>query len=179
METIDLAAAQGAVYQALREAAGANCFVRRCADDGALWVTDLPRRARGLSQVQEALEALGVAFTQDAAGLWRLDWTAQAWRERVEGLPRRPPALPADEALHPAYALCRLLLLHPAPMERQPMEPLRAVVKRAAGGRDAMLSAVAALHGDAARRLREGRPLAQAAGRALAAWLTAQERANG
>ena len=57
---IDLAAAQRAVYEALREAAGAPCFVRLCMDHGALWVSDLPRRTDRLAPALAALETLGV-----------------------------------------------------------------------------------------------------------------------
>ena len=55
---IDLAAAQRAVYEALREATGAPCFVRLCMDHGALWVSDLPRRTDRLAPALAALETL-------------------------------------------------------------------------------------------------------------------------
>ena len=131
---IDLAGAQRAVYEALRAAADTPCFVRLCMDHGALWVSDLPRRTERLTPATAALDALGISCRTDPATvLWRLDWTAEGWRERLDRLPDRPPALPRDEALHPAYALCRLLLLHPAPVERQPMVQVREVAKLAAG----------------------------------------------
>lgn len=177
---IDLAAVQRAVYEALREATGASCFVRLCMDHGALWVSDLPRRTDRLAPALEALEALGIKNEPDPeTGLWRLDWTAESWRERLDRLPDRPPALPRDEALHPAYALCRLLLLHPAPVERQPMAQVREVAKLAAGAPGPLLAAVPALAGEAARRLRMGMPLAEGAGRVLADWIARMDAQRG
>lgn len=169
---IDLAGAQRAIYETIRGAAGAPCFVRLCMDHSALWVSDLPRRTDRLAPALSALVALGIRCDTDpATGLWRLDWTAEGWRERLERLPDCLPALPRDEALHPAYALCRLLLLHPAPVERQPMAQVREVVKLAAGAPGPLLAAVPALTGEAARCLRMGLPLAEGAGRVLADWI--------
>ena len=169
---IDLAGAQRAIYKTIRGAAGAPCFVRLCMDHGALWVSDLPRRTDRLAPALSALVALGIRCDTDpATGLWRLDWTAEGWRERLERLPDCLPALPRDEALHPAYALCRLLLLHPAPVERQPMAQVREMAKLAAGAPGPLLAAVPALTGEAARCLRMGLPLAEGAGRVLADWI--------
>lgn len=169
---IDLAAAQRAIYEAIRGAACAPCFVRLCMDHDALWVSDLPRRTERLNPALSALESLGLRCETDpATGLWRLDWTAEGWRERLDQLPDRPPALPYNEALHPAYALCRLLLFHPAPVERQPMAQVREVAKLAVGAPGVLLAAVPALAGEAARCLRMGTPLAEGAGRVLADWI--------
>lgn len=169
---IDLAGAQRAIYETIRGAAGAPCFVRLCMDHGALWVSDLPRRTDRLAPALSALVALGIRCDTDpTTGLWRLDWTAEGWRERLERLPDCLPALPRDEALHPAYALCRLLLLHPAPVERQPMAQVREMAKLTAGAPGPLLAAVPALTGEAARCLRMGLPLAEGAGRVLADWI--------
>ena len=169
---IDLAGAQRAIYETIRGAAGAPCFVRLCMDHSALWVSDLPRRTDRLAPALSALVALGIRCDTDpTTGLWRLDWTAEGWRERLERLPDCLPALPRDEALHPAYALCRLLLLHPAPVERQPMAQVREMAKLAAGAPGPLLAAVPALTGEAARCLRMGLPLAEGAGRVLADWI--------
>lgn len=177
---IDLAGAQRAIYEALRAAADAPCFVRLCMDHGALWVSDLPRRTERLTPALAALETLGVKNEPDPeTGLWRLDWTAESWRERLDRLPIHPLALPRAEALHPAYALCRLLLLHPAPVERQPMAQVREVAKLAAGAPGPLLAAVPALAGEAARRLRMGMPLAEGAGRVLADWIARMDAQRG
>ena len=87
--------------------------------------------------------------------------------------------MPRDEALHPAYALSRLLLLHPAPVERQPMAQVREVAKLAAGAPGPLLAAVPALAGEAARRLRMGMPLAEGAGRVLADWIARMDAQRG
>lgn len=176
----DLALAQRAVYEALREASGVSCFVRLCASDDALWVTDLPRRTESVEAARKALDALGVRCMEDGAGgLWRLDWPPDGWRERLGALPAQPPPFPRDEALHPAYALCRLLLSHPAPLERQPMEQVRAVFKRASGAPEALLGLVSPLHGESARRLRAGEPVAHDAGRVLSDWIVRMDHPNG
>ena len=84
-------------------------------------VSDLPRRTGRLVSAMAVLDALGVRYETDpATGLWRLDWTAESWRDRLDRLPACLPALPREEALHPAYALCRLLLLHPARLKASP-----------------------------------------------------------
>ena len=173
---IDLAAAQRAGYEALREATGAPCFVRLCMDHGALWVSDLPRRTDRLAPALAALETLGVKNEPDPeTGLWRLDWTAESWRERLDRLPIHPPALPRAEALHPAYALCRLLMMHPAPVERQPLEQVREMAGRTIVGECVEDSGPDGMH--AAGRLtgsllRMGLPLAEGGGRVLADWIT-------
>ena len=64
---IDLAGAQRAVYEALRAAADAPCFVRLCMDHGALWVSDLPRRTERLTPATAALDALGISCRTDPA----------------------------------------------------------------------------------------------------------------
>ena len=173
---IDLAAAQKELYQELCQKGGGKCFVRICSDDGALWISDVPRLGIDLPALRERLERRGLAVLPDASrALCRLDWTAEAWRSRLEGLPAQPPPLPANEELHPAYALCRLLLMHPAPLERQPMEMVRRVLKLTAQD-GALKRAIPALHGLCAQRLRRGEALPSAAGGILAAWLAGQER---
>lgn len=167
---LDLAAAQAALFEGLN-ASGGSCFVRVCRDDGALWVSDAPRLGMALSPFKARLEEQGVAVLPDALnGLWRLDWTLEMWQRRLEPLPHTPPPLPVDADLHPAYALCRLMLTHPSPLERQPMAMVRRVAKLTAK-EEALKRCVPALHGLCAQRLRKGEPLPSAAGAILAAWL--------
>ncbi len=109
------------------------------------------------------------------ARLWRLDWTPERWRQALDALPMDMPALPTRQALHGAYALCRLLLGHPAPLMEQPMHMLRCVLKRIQQGEDALLRDVPALYAQSAARLRMHQPLPYDAGRVLAAWLGQQE----
>lgn len=173
---IDIAAAQKELYQELCQDSGGKCFVRICSDDSALWISDLPRLGIALPALQERFARQGLAVLPDASrALCRLDWTAEAWQSRLEGLPSQPPPLPANAELHPAYALCRLLLMHPAPLERQPMEMVRRVLKLTV--RDGALKrAIPALHSLCAQRLRRGEALSSAAGGILAAWLAGQEQ---
>ena len=56
-------------------------------------------------------------------------------------------------------------MMHPAPVERQPLEQVREIVKLAAGAPGPLLAAVPVLTGEAARRLRMGLPLAEGGGR--------------
>lgn len=167
---IDFAAAQSVLFEALSASVG-RCFVRVCADDGALWVSDAPRLGAALSPLEAQLKKQGVVVLPDASkNLWRLDWTPEAWLNRLEILPHQPPPLPVEAELHPAYALCRLLLMHPAPLEDQPMEMVRRVLKLTAKEK-ALKRAAPALQGLCAQRLRRGEPLPSAAGGILAGWL--------
>ncbi len=162
-------------------AALAPCFVRRFQGDGALFVCDLPRRgAPGLvSEALAGLTGLGfVCVTPASRGLLLLDASPARYEALLEPLPLSPPPLPAREELHPAYALCRLLLAHPAPFAPQPLGPLRQMLK----WMDTLppgpfLREVAGLHEQCAGLLREHRPLPHGAGRLLAAWLFEQSGA--
>lgn len=160
-------------YEAMREI-GKECFLRDARSDDALWASDLPRHTDALSPVQERLLALQVSCRLDeAARLWYLDLTLEGYRALTDGMPTELPPMPDDDRLHPAYALCRLLLLHPAPLDQQPLAPLRRVLKLAGG--EKLLGAIPALHAECAARLREHAPLPHAAGRALAQWLLRYE----
>lgn len=169
---LELQKAQEAIYQALRASGAEGSFLRLSRDDQALWVTDLPRRRVPLDEAEALLNALNVECALDErTGLWRLNWTLAGWMNALASLPTEPPALPKEDELHPAYALCRLLLFHPAPLERQPMERLCQMAKLAQGPREALMRSLPACYGDAAARLRLGQPLPSAAGRILASWL--------
>lgn len=176
----ELRAFQNELYAALCQSGENRCFLRLCADDRALWVTDLPRRQPDPRKVLAALQKLPVTCEKDeAAGLWRLDFTAEEWQRRLDALSDAAPPLPQDEALHGAYALCRLLLLHPAPFKAQPMDMIRAVVKATAGPREKLLAFVPAWHGAAATLVRQRMPLPSHAGRVLAVWIAEQDAAFG
>lgn len=58
------------------------------------------------------------------------------------------------------------------------MEQVRAVCKRASGAPEALLRLVSPLHGESARRLRAGEPVAYGAGQVLSDWLTRTDRPN-
>jgi len=153
---------------------GDGCFLRRAKDDGALFVTDAPRRfaPEKLSAVEAALKARGFCCSLTPRALWRVD-LAQARYVNLFTAYRyaEPPPFPADERLMRVYALARLLAAHPAPWEEQPPELLRALLKRC--GRPAELLQIAPrVLETCARSLREHRPLPSAAAGMLYQWLT-------
>lgn len=158
--------------------AGARCFVRICADDRAMWVSDLPRRMPECEALKAELQREGFAVcADDEARLWYVDWTKQRWMDILSALPETVPPLPTLEKDHGVYALCRLWLAHPAPLAEETMPALRRVCKLTADAPDQMRRAVRALHEEAAVQLRCGKPVAHAAGWVLAAWLL--EHADG
>ena len=163
---------QAAVYAALRPYG--RCFVRLCGTDDALWATNLPRMTADLRPAEAALQALGCRC-QWKNGLGYIDWTDGRWRQELAGLPCAVPPWPKNDAHLPVYALCRLWLAHPSPLESQPMDVLRAVRKLTWQSPAALLNKTAALHEAAAGRLRSRQPMAHGAGQMLAQWLVLQE----
>ncbi len=156
-----------------------RCFLHRSEDDCSLFVSDLPRRVTdaALNDTLLALDRAGYkAWVRQ--GLVHVDASLPKWETVLSPLPLQPPPLPHNDLLHPAYALCRLLLLHPAELNLQPLGPLREMVKWA----DPLtlkpcLTHIPKLHEHCALLLRQGQPLPHAAGRVLAAWLSAANTA--
>ncbi|MBP3645636.1 MAG: hypothetical protein J6K55_04340 [Clostridia bacterium] len=139
-------------------------FLRMDRTDDALWVSDYPRRNADTIGVEEQLRSIGVSCALDEkTKMWHLDWTEDRWDELIRGLPLTPPALPADDSLHPAYALCRFALLHPAPRTPESLCMLRSVLKGT--------QTIRQLHEEAVSAHRAGQPIAYDAGRLLAAQL--------
>ena len=168
----EMAAEQAAVYAALRPYG--RCFVRLCDKGGALWVTNLPRTGAGLRPAAAALQALDCRWREEN-GLWYIDWTASRWQRELEGLPQTAPPWPGRDELLPVYALCRLWLAHPAPLDSQPMDVLRAVRKLTWQSPSMLPQKAPVLHEAAAARLRSRLPMACGAGQMLAQWLVLQE----
>lgn len=164
--------------QALCAGEGAPGFLRRCAQSGFLFVSDLPRHASlpGLEAVLTALEQAGfVCHIPSNQKLLFIDASLPRYAALLRGLPLAAPPLPPNDALHPAYALCRLLLSRPAPLEAQPLAPVRRMLKLTESSpATPVLQAIAPLHEEAALALRQRQPLSQAAGQVLAAWLMAR-----
>lgn len=153
-----------------------RCFVRVCDHETALWVSDLPRRMADCSSTGKLLKEEGfLARLDDQSRLWYIDWTAERWQAVLSGLPKELPALPAEEAYHEAYALCRLYLLHPSEWNEEHLPTLRKTLKLSENRPDMILRGVRALREEAAVRLREGKSIAYAAGMILAAWLNELE----
>lgn len=151
-----------------------RCFVRVCRTDDALWVSDLPRRSADWRETAQKLRGF-VWRLEEASQLLLLDWPTEAWERALASLPERLPALPAREALHPAYALCRLWMLHPGARTEDGMRLLRRVVKLTDGPEQALLREIPLLHQNAAASLRKGAPCGYDAGRWLAGWLLTKE----
>lgn len=164
----------------LRAAAGADCFIRRSRGDDALWASDLPRRLRDAEALRDAErrmnEAGALCRTDERACLWYIDLCGEKYAKLVGALPTEPPPIPRDDGLHAVYALCRLLLCHPAPLSEQPLAPLRAVLKRFDLPRAQMTALAPELHGTCAERLRKHQALPSAAGGALALWLSREDK---
>ena len=150
-------------------------FLRRSLTHDCLWVSDLSRRvdARHLKLLAKALENQGffIFFTEETQ-LLGIDLSREGYAALLQNFPILPPLLPANEFLHPAYALCRLLLSHPVPFEQQPLAPLREILKAVSAPEElTLLQRIPSLSQQCAQRLREKNPLPHAAGRVLAEWL--------
>ena len=160
-----MAAAQAEVCAAL---ADRPCFVRRDTSDEALFASDWSRRS-GADELPPALDALGFRCRLER-GLLRVDASPARYAALLAALPESIPPLPADERLHPAYALCRLWLrAAPAPLCDQPLAPLRRALKRLSQPSE-LLQDVPHLHEQSAVWLRTHQPLPRAAGLVLADW---------
>ena len=171
---LDFKKRQAEIFDALRRN-GARGFVRICTQNDALWVSDCPRRTPDLSEVEKELAALGVSARLDVTGrLWYLDLTESAWAEMLDRLPAELPNMPQNEKLHPAYALCRLWLLHPH--REKALAQVRTMWKWMNAPDGQLLAAVQSMHEEASCALREGRPCGYEAGRLLAFWLEEQRK---
>ena len=139
---------KAALYESL-QAFQSNGFFLRCSDTPeGLLVCDLPRRGGDLSGAEAA------------------------WQAMADALPATLPAFPAQEEDFAAYALCRLLLLHPAPLSRQPME-----LNRALWLWTVRPGSLKALHETCAALLRKGKPLPTLGGQLLNVHLQNQKGA--
>ncbi len=158
---------KAALYESL-QAFQSNGFFLRCSDTPeGLLVCDLPRRGGDLSGAEAALTRLGWRLLPEKKpGLWLLDRTEPAWQAMADALPATLPAFPAQEEDFAAYALCRLLLLHPAPLSRQPME-----LNRALWLWTVRHGSLKAFHETCAALLRQKKPLPTLGGQLLAAGL--------
>lgn len=155
----------------------AHCFLRVCDDDGALWVSDFPRKHENHQALTGMLSEAGFSVrTDNQSLLWYVDWTHERWQELMQRLPERLPAFPENEQYHELYALCRLLMLHPAPVEKEHLPMLRRILKLTAERPQSLLKSARRLHEETACRLRKKQTAAYAAGRLLSAWL--DEHAN-
>lgn len=153
---------------AVRQIIGGSVFVRLAEGNDALLVSDAPRRmvAGALQEAIDRLQAEHYVAWVTARNLLAIDWDEKRWRAFCE---RRQTCetltIPSDETQHALYALARLLTVHPAPCNEQPLTLLRALVK-AATRKDGLLKIAPAMLATCAVRLRRRETLPSAA-----AWL--------
>ena len=147
--------------------------LRRCVGAGFLFVSDLPKHTSP-EELREVMLSLGqadfICKYDKARELLFLDASLPRYECLLASLPKKPPPFPQDQQLHPLYALCSLLLLHPVPLAGQPIEPIRLVLKLTEGSVPCLLHAVPAMHQECAVMLRQRMPVPYAAGQVLAAW---------
>ncbi|MEG1968014.1 MAG: hypothetical protein RR142_10110 [Clostridia bacterium] len=174
---ISMPAAQVNAFAEMRLHSAHPFFLHVCKDADALWVSDFPRKEQKPEKTLEALACMHIqCHFHEHSCLWYMDWTLDGYAQAMQGLPTVPPALPKEGALHLVYAFCRLLLAHPAPLEAEPLEILREVLKLVHRPQNALLQAIPALHEACAQRLRVQKSLPYSAGRVLAQWLLEKER---
>ncbi|NLO86382.1 MAG: hypothetical protein GX096_13320 [Clostridiales bacterium] len=106
--------------------------------------------------------------------LWHIDWTEDQYQRALSDLPSALPKLPQSEELHPAYALCRLLL-HAKQTAGKPLPIVRNVWKLSEDRPSILLKAIPQLHAQCAQLQRLHKPLPYSAGCILAMWLYEQE----
>ena len=156
----------------IAEHTDARFFMRQPNENHSLWVSDLPRRTDAFTTeaAMRSLRAHGFPCECHASSrLLAIDLSLERYDALLNTLPQVPPPMPADDRLHPAYALCRLLLLHPSPLSAQPLAPLRLLLHAAP---EIPFDSLPALHRECAAWLRAGQPLPHAAGQVLATLLS-------
>lgn len=152
---------------------GGKCFIRKAAEDFALFVTDAPRRMPDtqLKALSDQLAGQGFRQWTTERGLWAIDLDEQRWFFLLKPFEHTVPcSIPEDGRLLDVYALMRLLKAHPAPLDGQPREPIRAILKRFDQPEEFIRIAPVLLQ-DSAKRLREHQPLPYAATGILCVWL--------
>lgn len=172
----DLLNRQEQLYRLLCEVSGCRPMLRLCRDDDSLWICDLPRRLSEKQVVQTAtfLAEKGYAVQLDDRNrLWKIDLPVT---DPLYASCSDAGLLPQKETLHPAYALLRLLAAHPSPVETQPRELLRAVLKLTAKPVGDNRQAVENLHQQCAALLNRRLPLPVAASAALAQSIRKEEQ---
>lgn len=158
---------KAALYEALRPFRPNGCFLRFSDTPEGLLVCDLPRRGGDLSGAEAALTRLGWRLLPEKRpGLWLLDRTEAVWQAMAGSLPHELPPFPEREEDFAACSLCRLLLLHPAPLAVQPMD-----LNRILWLWTARSETLKPLHETCAALLRQGKPLPTLGGQLLNVYL--------
>ncbi len=157
----------------LFEKAGPNHrrpFVRRADDDGYLLCSDAPRRLADPAGALPLFAQAGLILCEKN-GLWFFDVPAIKYGQLAAFLPDRAPEWPRDEKYLDVFALCRMLLLHPGPVSRQPLGFVRLTLKAVEAGEHQVLSLGESMPPRLSLLLRKKQPLPALAGGVLSYWL--------
>lgn len=150
-------------------------FVRNCKDEHFLFVSNFPRltEEEQLKATLQQLSENGYRSCRKDNGLCYIDLSMSSYAALLPQPPSGLPPLPIQDELHPACALCRLLLLHPAPLDKQPLSPLRKMLQLCEGGvtNPSFSAEISSIHQEASLLLRQRQHLPYAAGLLLSAWL--------
>lgn len=167
---------QQVLWQLIREVSGQKAMLRLSRQDDCLWVCDLPRR------LQNDDRMVAESRLREAGFLVRFDETASLWQI---DLPLNDPlyaaedqeflTFPQKEALHPIYALYRMLAAHPCPVDQQPVTLLRGLLKCTAFSPKENKSIIAQLTGQCAACLNRKQPLPAAACHALQQYICQED----
>ena len=172
-ELVSLTDAKAALYEALRPFSPNGCFLRFSDMPEELLACDLPRRGGDLAGAEEALARLGWRLLPEKRpGLWLIDRAEAVWQDMADSLTLDLPAFPEREEDFAAYSLCRLLLLHPAPLAVQPMELNRALWLWTVRSGE-----IKSFHETCAALLRQEKPLPTLGGQLLNVYLQNQKGA--
>ena len=162
--------------QELREILAGKGFLRLYGQDSFVYVSDVARRvsAGELKSIMETMRERGFSLQISHAGLLLIDLLPERWEALFRSFqPVEPAPFPTVDLQIDVYALARLLGRHPSPFSRQPMELVRAMLKRFHGA-SGLPALARGMLGQCAQRLRRGEPLPSALADGLTVWLADQ-----
>ena len=161
----------------LRTIIGQNGFLRLYGQDQFLYVSDAPRRVspETMARMRDTMREAGFAVETDPSSLLLIDLQPCRWKALLSSFPNAgAAAFPDDDRLLDVYAFMRLLRRHPSDSDRQPMEMIRAVLKRYCGP-DGLPALAPGLLSRCAEKRRQNAPLPSALANVLYSWLTEQK----
>jgi hypothetical protein len=160
----------------LREILGEKGFLRLYGQEQGLFVSDAARRSsvQELAHIRGQLIAQGFTAQTNPSGLLLINLQPGRWERLLRSFPHSESfRIPTDEGLLPVYALARLLIRHPAALENQPMDMIRAAFKRYAK-KDGLPVLAPLLIAQCAQKIRRREPLPSSLADVLGSWLTEQ-----
>ena len=167
---------QQTLWQLIREISGQKAMLRLSRQDDCFWVCDLPRRLQSddRTAAESRLREAGFLVSFDEyASLWQIDLPLNDPLYAAED--QEFLAFPQKEALHPIYALYRMLAAHPCPVEQQPFMILRGLLKCTACSPEENKSKIAQLTEQCAACLNRKQPLPAAACHALQQYICRED----